>query len=148
MKHIDNKMMNGLIVKIMEGDSVIDTITEIEIPSDFKRVITKLHPEVRDVETEGFKVVKKYDTTTLKSCTTFDPLNYFEVGVKLFFGQDEIPKGNKEYYKKLFDEMFVMTYGIEMDFVSFRIVSLVVPRVKSNEEKFVEIFAKNHILKK
>lgn len=142
MKHIDNKMMNGLSVKIMEGNSVIDTITEIEIPSDFKRVITKLHPEVRDVETEGFKVVKKYDATT------FDPLNYFEVGVKLFFGQDEIPKGNKEYYKKLFEEMFVMTYGLEMDFVSFRIVSLVVPPVKSNEEKFVEIFAKNHIWEK
>jgi hypothetical protein len=35
-----------------------------------------------------------------------------------------------------------MTYGSDMDFVSFMIVSLIVPPVKSNEEKFAELFGR------
>jgi hypothetical protein len=111
-------------------------IVDIELPSNFKTVIMKLHPEIQDVVADDCKDIKKYNPNT------FDPVAYFQVGVKVFFPQDGVPKGNKEYYKKSFDELFIMTYGGEMDFVSFNVISLVVPPPKSNEEKFMELFGK------
>ena len=123
-------------IQIMEGNKVIDTIKDIEIPSNFKTVIMKIHPEIMDVVEDGFKSTKRYDPNN------FDAINYFEVGVKVFFGQDEIPKGNKDFYKESFKDLFMMTYGPEMDFISFNITSLVVPRAKTNEQKFVELFGK------
>jgi hypothetical protein len=35
-----------------------------------------------------------------------------------------------------------MTYGSEMDFVTFIVTCIVIPPVKTNEEKFVELFGK------
>ena len=111
-------------------------IVDIELPSNFKTVIMKLHPEIQDVVADDCKVIKKYNPNN------FDPQSYFQVGVKVFFPQDGVPKGNKEFYNKSFDELFIMTYGGEMDFISFNVSSLVVPPPKSNEEKFMELFGK------
>lgn len=140
--YLDGLRYDKNYIQIMEGDKIIDTIKEIEIPSNFKTVIMKLHPEIKDVVEDGFKSTKRYDPNN------FDAINYFEVGVKVFFGQDEIPKGNKDFYKESFKDLFMMTYGSEMDFISFNITSLVVPRAKSNEEKFLELFKKDYICKK
>lgn len=140
--YLDGLLYDKNYIQIMEGDKIIDTIKEIEIPSNFKTVIMKLHPEIKDVVEDGFKCTKRYDPSS------FDSINYFEVGVKVFFGQDEIPKGNKDFYKESFKDLFMMTYGSEMDFISFNITSLVVPRAKTNEQKFVELFAKDYLCKK
>lgn len=119
-----------------DEQNISPTFGDIGLPSNFKTVIMKLHPEISDVVAVHCKIIKKYNPNT------FDPVAYFQVGVKVFFPQDGVPKGNKEYYKKSFDELFIMTYGGEMDFVSFNVISLVVPPPKSNEEKFLELFGK------
>ena len=129
-------------IKIMEGERVIDSIKDIELPPNFKTVITKMHPEIKDVVADGFKVNKRYDPSN------FDSVNYFEVCLNVYIHQDEVPKGNKDFYKKSFKDLFVMTYGGEMDFISFNIFSLIVPQPKTNEQKFVELFVKDYICKK
>jgi hypothetical protein len=35
-----------------------------------------------------------------------------------------------------------MTYGSEMDFISFKVESLIVPPEKTNQDKFFELFKK------
>lgn len=130
--------MNYITVK-RDNDS---TVSDIELPSNLKTVIMKLHPEISDVVADDCKVIQKYNPNT------FDPVSYFQVGVKVFFPQDGVPKGNKEFYNKSFDELFLMTYGGEMDFISFNVISLVVPPPKTNEEKFLELFKKDYICKK
>jgi hypothetical protein len=109
---------------------------DIELPENFKTVITKMHTEIKDVVANGYGTQKKYNLPS------FDHISYFEVGVTIYFNQDDIPKGDKSFYAESLNTLFKMTYGSDMDFVSFKIVSLIVPPVKSNEEKFAELFGR------
>lgn len=115
---------------------------DIELPSNFKTVIMKLHPEIKDVVADYFETKQNYNPET------FNPVTYFQVAVKVFIHQDETPKGNKDFYKKSFKDLFIMTYGSEMDFISFVVTSIIIPPVKTNEEKFAELFGKDYICKK
>lgn len=115
---------------------------DIELPSNFKTVITKLHPEIKDV------VADYIETKQVYNFETFNPVTYFQVAVGIFIHQDETPKGNKDFYKKSFKDLFIMTYGSEMDFISFVVTSIIIPPVKTNEEKFAELFGKDYICKK
>lgn len=109
---------------------------EIEIPERFNTVILKLCPEIREVVTIGYK------STSVYNPTNFEPIWKFLVAINLFFNEDDIPKGGKEHYEGLFNDYFKMTYGGEMDFVTFRVESMIVPPVKTNEDKFFELFKK------
>ena len=44
--------------------------------------------------------------------------------------------------EEAFNDYFKMTYGGEMDFVTFKVESMIVPPVKTNEDKFFELFRK------
>ena len=120
----------------------ISTNQDIELPLNFKTVIMKLHPEIKDVVADYFETKQNYNPET------FNPVTYFQVAVKVFIHQDETPKGNKDFYKKSFKDLFIMTYGSEMDFISFVVTSIIIPPVKTNEEKFAELFGKDYICKK
>jgi len=114
----------------------ISTNQDIELPSNFKTVVMKLHPEIGDLVAEYFETKQIYDPNT------FNPVNHFQVAVRIFINENEIPKGNKDFYKNSLKDLFNMTYGSEMDFVTFIVTSIVIPPVKTNEEKFVELFGK------
>jgi hypothetical protein len=114
----------------------ISTNQDIELPSNFKTVVMKLHPEIGDLVAEYFETKQIYDPNT------FNPVNHFQVAIRVFINENEIPKGNKDFYKNSLKDLFNMTYGSEMDFVTFVVSSIVIPPVKTNEEKFVELFGK------
>jgi hypothetical protein len=114
----------------------ISTNQDIELPSNFKTVVMKLHPEIKDLVADYFETKQIYDPNT------FNPVNHFQVAVRIFINENEIPKGNKDFYKNSLKDLFNMTYGSEMDFVTFIVTSIVIPPVKTNEEKFVELFGK------
>ena len=108
----------------------------IELPETFKKVIMKLHTEIKDVVALEYNVQKKYEPTN------FEPVSYFMVNLTVYFNEDSIPKGDKTFYSESFNDLFKMTYGSEMDFVTFSVISMVVPPAKSNEMKFMELFGK------
>jgi hypothetical protein len=114
----------------------ISTNQDIELPSNFRTVVMKLHPEIGDLVAEYFETKQIYDSNT------FNPVNHFQVAVRIFINENEIPKGNKDFYKNSLKDLFNMTYGSEMDFVTFIVTCIVIPPVKTNEEKFVELFGK------
>jgi hypothetical protein len=118
--------------------NTISTNMDIELPLNFKTVIMKLHPEIKDMVADYFETKQIYDPNT------FNPVNHFQVAVRIFINENEIPKGNKDFYKNSLKDLFNMTYGSEMDFVTFIVTSIVIPPVKTNEEKFMELFGKNH----
>jgi hypothetical protein len=108
----------------------------IELPETFKKVIMKLHTEIKDVVALEYNVQKKYEPTN------FEPVSYFMVNLTVYFNEGNIPKGDKTFYSESFNDLFKMTYGSEMDFVTFSVISMVVPPAKSNEMKFMELFGK------
>jgi len=113
-----------------------ENMCEIEIPERFNTVILKLCPEIREVVTIGYK------SNTVYNPTNFEPIFNFLVAINLFFKENDIPKGGKEHYEGLFNDYFKMTYGSEMDFISFKVESLIVPPEKTNQDKFFELFKK------
>ena len=113
-----------------------EKMSGIELPDSFKTVIMKFHPEIEDVVIVNYDVQKKYNPID------FNPISYFMVNLNVNFKQNDIPKGPKEFYNELFKDLFKMTYGSEMDFISFKVESLIVPPVKTNEDKFFELFKK------
>lgn len=116
-------------------DSYVN-VCEIEIPERFNTVILKLCPEIREIVTIGYK------GNTVYNPVNFEPLWKFLVGINVFFNEDDIPKGDKSHYEGLFNDYFKMTYGSEMDFVTFKVESMIVPPIKTNEDKFFELFKK------
>jgi hypothetical protein len=116
-------------------DSYVN-VCEIEIPERFNTVILKLCPEIREVVTIGYKSNSFYDAIN------FEPTFKFLVAINIFFNENDMPKGSKEHYEGLFNDYFKMTYGSEMDFITFKVESMIVPPVKTNEDKFFELFKK------
>ena len=122
--------------KSISMDWDLSALTGIELPETFKKVIMKLHTEIKDVVALEYNVQKKYNPND------FTPVSYFMVNLSVYFNEDNIPKGEKSFYNDSFNDLFKMTYGSEMDFITFSVISMVVPPVKTNEEKFVELFGK------
>ena len=128
--------MEGVL--IMNKNKILKPIREIEIPVNFKTVITKLHPEIKDV------VDVDISTTVMINPATFRNEHLFNIMVDIHFNQNDLPKGGgREHYQDILNNLFKMTYGSEMNFVSFSVNSLVIPSIKTNEEKFIELFGKN-----
>lgn len=109
---------------------------EIEIPESFNTVVLKLCPEIREIVTVGYK------STGMYSAITFKPIFKFLVGINIFFNENNTPQGDKTHYETLVNDYFIMTYGGEMDFITFKVESFIIPPEKTNEDKFFELFKK------
>ncbi len=132
---------NGLVRRVVNETTIglkdsYMNVCDIEIPERFNTVILKLCPEIREVVTIGYKSNSVYNPVN------FEPIWKFLVGINIFFNEDDIPKGDKSHYEELFNDYFKMTYGGEMDFITFKVESMIVPPVKTNEDKFFELFKK------
>ena len=108
---------------------------EIEIPDNFKSVILKTRPEIRDIVSAGFKVTTMYDPQS------FEPIKKFLVGVNIFCHENILVLGDKASYELMLNDYFKMTYT-GMDFVTFKVESLIIPPEKTNQDKFFELFGK------
>jgi hypothetical protein len=109
---------------------------EIEIPESFNTVVLKLCPEIREIVTVGYK------STGMYSAITFEPIFKFLVGINIFFNENDAPQGDKTHYETLVNDYFKMTYGGEMDFITFKVESFTIPPEKTNEDRFFELFKK------
>ena len=142
METKDDELLDALRYAYTGNRSIsnwdLSALTGIELPETFKKVIMKLHTEIKDVVALEYNVQKKYNAIN------FDAVSYFMVNLTVYFNEDNIPKGDKSFYNESFNDLFKMTYGSEMDFISFSVISMVVPPAKTNEEKFMELFGKNH----
>lgn len=110
---------------------------DIEIPKNFNSVILKICSEIMKIEIIGYKDLEIYDHID------FEKLTKFLVGVKIYFKEKNVPMGNMGWYETLLNDYFKMTYGGEMDFISFKVEEFVSHPVKSSREKFFELFKKN-----
>lgn len=121
----------------MKKSNTLKPIREIEIPASFKTVITKLHPEIKDI------VDVEINTTVTHNAFTFINEHRFNIMVDIHFNQQDLPKGGgRMYYQDMLNTLFKVTYGSDMSFVSFSVNSLFIPPIRSNEEKFMELFGK------
>lgn len=109
---------------------------DIEIPKNFNTVILKMCPEIMKIEIIGYKDVEIYDSMF------FEKQTKFMVGVKIYFGEKNVPMGGISYYDTLLNNYFKSTYGSDMDFISIKVESLVAYPIKNNREKFFELFKK------
>jgi hypothetical protein len=111
-------------------------VCEIEIPESFNTVVLKLCPEIKEIVTVGYK------STSVYNPINFEPTFKFLVGINIYFNENNTPKGDKTHYETLVNDYFKMTYGGEMDFITFKVESFVIPPEKTNEDKFFELFKK------
>ena len=109
----------------------------IEIPKTFKDVVTKMFPEIKDIVSVGYR------ETAMYCPTTFHPIKNFLVGVDLYFEETNGMKKSKKEYGEEIGDYFRMTYGSEMDFISFHVQSFIFPPERTNKDKFFELFGKD-----
>ena len=110
---------------------------EIVIPSTFKDVVVKMCPEILNIVSVGYREQTMYDPMT------FDPLYKYLVGIDLYFDNHNGMKKSKNEYGKEIGDYFRMTYGSEMEFVSFHVQSFIFPPEKTTKDKFFELFGKD-----
>jgi hypothetical protein len=72
---------------------------------------------------------------------TFEPIKKFIVYVDIYFHNNFTISKNKVSYESRLNDYFKMTYD-DMDFITFRIESFIVPPEKTNQDKFFELFGK------
>jgi hypothetical protein len=64
------------------------------------------------------------------------------VGIDIYFDDYNGMKKSKDEYGKEIGDYFRMTYGSEMEFVSFHVQSFIFPPERTNKDKFFEMFGK------
>ena len=123
----------------VDGDPDFDSINnkDIVIPSTFKDVVVKMCSEISDIVTRGYREHMVYNPMN------FEPVYKYLVGVDLYFDNHNGMKKSKHEYSKEIDDYFKMTYGSEMDFVSFHVQSFIFPPEKTTKDKFFELFGKD-----
>lgn len=109
---------------------------DIEIPENFNTVILKICSEIMKIEIIGYKYEELYERIN------FEKITKFLVGVKIYFKEKNFPMGDANYYESLLNDYFKMTYGGEMDFITFKVEGFATQPVKGNREKFFELFKK------
>jgi hypothetical protein len=108
-------------------------MTNPKIPETFLTVITKMNPEISNVEIEVFDVI------TLINPSTFNLDERIKVIVNLHMNKEHKLKGNRENYSEILNTLFIYTYP-DYHFISFKVKSLHLPQEKTNMEKFHELF--------
>lgn len=109
---------------------------EIDIPEKLKDVVKKMCPGIVDIVSIGYR------ETTIYNPNNFEPVTKYLVGVDLYFDEHNGMKKSKNEYSKEIDDYFRMTFGSEMDFITFHVQSFIFPPEKSNKDKFFELFGK------
>ena len=97
-----------------------------------KYVEDNLKHHVKEYVGTGIKIKDTLNTYTFdqfgyKGNSVYNPVNFeplwkFLVGINIFFNENDMPKDDKSYYEGLFNDYFKMTYGSEMDFISFKVI--------------------------
>jgi len=123
----------------VEGEPGFDSLNneEIVIPERFKDVVIKMCPEIKDIVSVGYREQHMYNPTD------FSPVYKYLVGIDIYFDDYNGMKKSKTEYGTEIGDYFRMTYGSEMEFVSFHVQSFIFPPEKSNREKFLELFGKD-----
>lgn len=104
------------------------------IPPDFEIVIKKMNPEIT-----GIRMIRT-EVTKMKVRAKFEAVDKFLVVIALQFGGGNSHiKGHPEYYSDEINKLFNYTYS-EYDFIRFRVDEFDLPPVKTNYDKFVELF--------
>jgi hypothetical protein len=109
---------------------------EIDIPEKLKDVVKKMCPEIVDIVSIGYREQTVYDPNN------FEPVTKYLVGVDIYFDEHNGMKKSKNEYSKEIDDYFKMTYGSEMEFITFHVQSFIFPPEKNNKDKFFELFGK------
>ncbi len=109
---------------------------EIDVPEKLKDVVKKMCPEIKDIVSVGYREQSVYDPTT------FNPIYKYLVGIDIYFDDYNGMKKSKDEYGKEFNDYLKMTYGSEMEFVSFHVQSFIFPPERTNKDKFFELFGK------
>jgi hypothetical protein len=110
---------------------------EIDIPTKFKEVILKMCPEIKDVVSVGYREQSMYNPMD------FSPVYKYLVGVDVYFDEYNGMKKSKNEYGKEFNDYLKMTYGSEMEFITFHVQSFIFPPERTNKDKFFELFGKD-----
>ena len=109
---------------------------EIDVPEKLKDVVKKMCPEIVDIVSIGYREQTMYNPNN------FEPVTKYLVGVDIYFDEHNGMKKSKNEYSKEIDDYFRMTYGSEMDFITFHVQSFIFPPEKNNKDKFFELFGK------
>ncbi len=109
---------------------------EIDIPEKLKDVVMKMCPEIVDIVSIGYREQTMYNPMN------FEPVTKYLVGVDIYFDEHNGMKKSKNEYSKEIDDYFRMTYGSEMEFITFHVQSFIFPPEKNNKDKFFELFGK------
>ena len=109
---------------------------EIDVPEKLKDVVKKMCPEIKDIVSVGYREQSVYDPTT------FNPIYKYLVGIDIYFDDYNGMKKSKDEYGKEFNDYLKMTYGGEMEFITFHVQSFIFPPERTNKDKFFELFGK------
>jgi hypothetical protein len=128
----------GLITNYIGSDAISPlhhplNNEKIRIPKTFLKVILNFFPEFRDVKSVGFREHAQYNPYT------FGLICRYLVEIDIYFNEPNGCKKSKEEYESLIYDYFKMTYH-DMDFITFKIQSLIIPPEKTNRDKFLELF--------
>ncbi len=107
---------------------------EIGIPTMFKEVVLKMCPEIKDIVSVGYREQSMYNPMD------FSPVYKYLVGVDVYFDEYNGMKKSKKEYGEEFNDYLKMTYGSEMEFISFHVQSFIFPPERTNKDKFFELF--------
>jgi len=130
MEPIEDYLFHSLRSNVITETNIKFT----SIPSDFKIVIKKMIPEITGIR-----------TICVESMRTYDPLGFesvvrFRVKIALMFGGGKSSiKGIREHYSDEINKLFNYAY-CEYDFIKFYVHEFDFPPVKTNYDKFVELF--------
>ena len=123
----------------VEGEPGFDSLNNegIVIPERFKDVVIKMCPEIKDIVSVGYREQQMYNPTD------FSPVYKYLVGIDIYFDDYNGMKKSKDEYGTEIGDYFRMTYGSEMEFVSFHVQSFIFPPERTNKDKFFEMFGSN-----
>ena len=107
---------------------------EIVIPSTFKDVVVKMCPEILNIVSIGYREQTVYNPMN------FEPVYKYLVGVDVYFDEYNGMKKSKKEYGDEFNDYLKMTYGSEMEFITFHVQSFIFPPERTNKDKFFELF--------
>jgi hypothetical protein len=109
---------------------------EYKIPDDFLIVISKMNPEISNVE------IVNVDTTKTICSTTFNANELIRIHVNLHMNREYQLKGNQSTYTETLNNLFRLTYS-KHEFISFHVDKFSFLNEKTNMEKFQELFSVN-----
>lgn len=110
-------------------------MTPCKIPEQFIRVVTKMNPEISNVEFMEFQVINN-----MVHPMTFETTERVVVIVNLIMNREYELKGNRNNYTEILNTLFNGTYS-KYEFISFSVERISYLPEKTNMQKFQELFS-------